>query len=327
MKRIAAMTLLLISAFFTASADDDLYPALSDPLDCRIQSLAIMSQRDGVFEGIQYNGGKLTLRGCLPVSMANSVIAALGVTDRETAIGMVKEAAQLLVFPTKRGEGRVELKFLPLFLNPEQRAQEAETYPYMARTVGRYPGEICLTDGTLSADIVMDHLKEMQTPCMLLGRMEVYPDWTEMIRVAQALGEAGLDDATILITHASAGTEASKAPLRSGVGGHYLTLLLDVKTFLEEGRVYVLDSLPRALKGEESGYTMVLRRPYPFWQEYTTFKKTFDAGRISPTVVRFCLTDRAAWQNASETEKSKMLAPMILFGPLVVMISCGEAQM
>jgi len=323
MRRFAAV--LLICLCRMACAQENLYPMLEDPLDRTVQQLAVMSQRDEAFEGVRYNGGDLMLRGCLPVSMANSVIAALGVTDRETAVQMVEETAQLLVFPRSRGEGRVEMRYLPSLLSVNERTEQEILFPGMGRTVGRYPGEIRLLDGWMDAQTAQEHLGKMTAPCMLVGKMTVYPDWTEMIRMAEALEAMGLPDARILIAHASAGTESSGAPLRSGEGGHYVAMLIHVKTFVEEGRMYLLDSLPRALKGEVHGYTEVLRRPYPC--EYTAFRSAFDAARISPTVVRFLLADRAAWQAADEAEKSKMLAPMILFGPLVVMISCGEAQL
>ena len=323
MKRIALL-LMLLCVFAPALAEDSLYPALEDELDRAVLQLAVMSQRDEAFEHVAYNGGQLQLRGCLPVSMANSVIAALGVTDRETAIGMVKETAELLVFPKSRGKGRVELKYLPPLMSPEERAAQAEDYPFMARTMGGYPGEIRMLEDGLSAEILAEQMEGMQRPGMLVGRLAVYPDWTEMIRVMEQLDAMGLGDARILISHASAGTESSGAPLRSGENGHYLTLLLTVRTFLEEGRVYVLDSLPRALAGEESGYTKVLRRPYPFSQDHTAFRKTFDAGRISPTVIRLSLKDTALWRPADALEKAKQISDLIVFGPCVVTIVLDE---
>ena len=312
--------LLAFLSLFVSGAAEELYPALHDPLDREVQALAIMSQRDEAFEGVEYNGGLLTIRGCLPVSMTNSVIAALGVTDRETAIGMVKETAELLVFPRARKKGRVELQYLPSLLNPQERAKEGETFPHMAKTVGRYPGEIRFMNGEMDAQRACEQLQEMDVPCMLVGRMTLQEGWTEMIRLIGQLDAMGYPDARILIAHAGAGTESSGAPLRSGDSGHYLTLMIHAGSFLEEGRVYVLDSLPRAIKGEESGYTMVLRRPYPFWQEYTAFRKVFDAGRISPTVIRLSLFDRAAWTAGDADQKAKQFSDLIVFGPCVVTI-------
>lgn len=319
MKQIAAL-LMFLCLFAPAAAEDPLYPALEDEQDRAVQQMSVMSQRDEAFEGFEYNDGLLLLRGCLPVSMANSVIAALGVTDRETAIGMVKETAELLVFPKMRGKGRVEMKYLPSLLSPKERAAEEETFPHMAKTVGRYPGEIRMMEDGLDAAIVQEQLASLNLPGMLVGRMTLQSDWAEMIRIAEALYAMGHEDARIVITHAGAGTESSGAPLRSGQTGHYLTLLIHVQSFLDEGRIYVLDSLPRALRGEESGYTMVLRRPYFFWQDYTPFRKTFEARRISPTVIRFSLMDAQAWRAGDADQKAEQYSNLIVFGPCVVMV-------
>lgn len=322
MKRL--LVLLWVFLCLPAAAEERLYPMLSDPLDQRIQALCVMSQRDEAFEGFPYNDGLLTIRGCMPVSIANSVIASFGVTDRETAVEIVKETANLLVFPKARGKGRVELTYLPSYLSPEERAQQADEFPNMAGTVGAYTGEVRLLDGTMDAAVVKEQLETMQAPGMLVGRMTVYPDWSEMIRLMETLEKLGHREATICITHAGAGTESSKAPLRSGDGGHYITLFAHVGTFVEEGRIYVLDSLPRAIAGEESGYTMVLRRPYPFWQEYTDFRKIFDAKRISPTVIRLSVLDKEEWTLADETGKAERMNHLIAFGPLVVTIALPE---
>ena len=319
-----AALLVFLGLMASAAAEDALYPLLDDPLDREIQQLAVMSQRDEAFSEFAYNGGLLTIRGCLPVSMANSVIAALGVTDRETAIGMVKEISELLVFPKTRKKGRAELKYLPTLLNPQERAEQKDIFPHMAETMGRYPGEIRFVDGDFHAGTVQEQLQDMEAPCMLVGRMTLQSGWTEMVAVIERLNVLGRQDARILITHAGAGTESSGAPLRSGEHGHYLTLMLHVRSFMEEGRVYVLDSLPRAIKGEESGYTMVLRRPYPFWQEYTAFRKIFEAGRISPTVIRLSLTDTAAWRAGDTAQKAKQIGDLIVFGPCVVKVVLDE---
>lgn len=327
MKRMAALAMLLwIVLLASALAQDNLYPQLEDELDRAVQRLAVMSQRDEAFEHVKYNDGLLKIRGCLPVSMANSVIAALGVSDRETAIGMVKETAELLVFPKSRGKAAAELRYLPTLMSPQERTAQADKYPFMAETMGRYPGEIRFLEDDLSAEALEEQLSAMESPCMLVGRLEVYPDWTEMIRAAAKLDAMGHGDARILIAYAGAGTESSGAPLRSGESGHYLTLMMNVRSFLEEGRIYVLDSLPRAIEGEESGYTMVLRRPYPFWQDRTDFRKMFVAGRISPTVIRLSLQDPAAWQAADAQEKAKQMNNLIVFGRCVVTIVLNEAE-
>lgn len=304
-----------------ACAQEGLYPPLEDPIDQMVQRMAVMSQRDEAFEGVPYDGGLLTQRGCLPVSMANSVIAAFNITNREAAAGVVTETARVLVDPRKRGKVRAELRYLPTLLSVQDRAEQAEKFPALGEAIGAYAGDIVLLDGQLSAEATKEAIAALGERYTLVGRQSVHPDWTEMVKIVSALHEMGLKDARVVIAHVGAGTEASGAPLRSGNGGHYVTLLLHVGTFMEEGRVYLLDSLPRAIEGEESGYTMILRKPYPYTQGYSKMGELFASSRISPTVIRLSLMDAAPWQAADAKGKADILKPLIVFGPGVVMIS------
>lgn len=322
--RVIWIAVLLVLFGACACAQEGLYPPLEDPVDQMVQRMAVMSQRDEAFEGVPYDGGLLTQRGCLPVSMANSVIAAFDIRDKETAEGVVTETARVLVDPRKRGKVRAELRYLPTLLSVQDRAEQAEKFPVLAGTIGAYAGEILFLDGQLSEEMTRDAIDQTDRPYVLVGRQSVHPDWTEMVKIISALHELGLKDARVVIAHVGAGTEASGAPLRSGNGGHYVTLLLHVGTFMEEGRVYLLDSLPRAIEGEESGYTMILRKPYPYTQGYSKMGELFDSARISPTVIRLTLMDAAPWQAADAKGKADILKPLIVFGPGVVMISVNQ---
>jgi len=325
MRRIAIWFLLLLWPW--AALSDGLYPKLDDPVDQAVQRLNIMSQRDEAFEGFEYNNGYLAGRGCQAVSLANAVIATFGVEDRETAADVVREAIGLLVLPGKQGSTRIELTRLPLLMDAQLRASQAEEYPALAKVIGGYDGKMLLPEQLEDLQIMEALMREMDGAFVLTSRMTVHPDWTAMVELVAQLEALGLTDARVCLSNVGVGSKDSDLPLSLGENGHYLTVMMHVGTFMREGRIYVLDSLPRALKGETYGYIEEIHKPYPFWSEYTAFRSVFDAARISPTVVRFSLADRAAWQAADEAEKSKMLAPMILFGPLVVMISCGEAQM
>lgn len=87
--------------------------------------------------------------------------------------------------------------------------------------------------------------------------------------------------------------------------------------------MYVLDSLPRALKGEEWGYTVTLRRPYAFTMETSEFSRAFDALRIRETVIRLTLKDKALWMESDIEQKAKTLNTLLLYGPGVLMISAN----
>lgn len=304
------------------AAQTELRPEVSDPQDRMVQQLCVMSQRDKAFEGLLYNGGFLTARGCQPVCITNGVIAALDVQDRETAVNLVKEIAQVLVFEGARGTGRMELDRIETLFSREDRKAQAEDYPQLAEVIGDYEGEIMVLSDQPDAQVVSGYFGKRQTG-VLVGRMTVSPSWEALVDMMQRLHEMGMDDVRICLASVGAGKASSDTPLGLGQNGHYLTLMLHVGTFVKQGRIYVLDSLPRALRGEESGYTRVLRRPYPFAEQRREFSRTFNAERISETVIRLAFANEAAWENASIREKARMLAPLILYGPGVLMISAN----
>ena len=92
-------------------------------------------------------------------------------------------------------------------------------------------------------------------------------------------------------------------------------------TFMENGRIYVLDSLPRAIAGEKSGYPDILRSVYPVAQEKKAFDSMFESSRIRETVIRLQVRDQAVWAAADTEEKAKLLKLLILYGPGVLMIA------
>lgn len=319
LRRLAAC-MLLLALCGAAGAEEALTPALSDRQDQAAQRLGVMSQRDETFEGLLYNGGFLSAKGCQPICVANALIAALGVEERETAAALVKETAEVLVIDRARGKGRMELSRVGTLLNAAEREAQAEKYPQLAKAIGGYGKEITVLEGELDAETVRDYFAQRDGG-MLVGRMTVHPDWTALLEIAQQLHEMGLDEAKLCLSSVSAGSEPSGMPFGSGKGGHYLSVMMHAGTLYGEGRMYVLDSLPRALYGEESGYTRVLRSPYPFTLEKTGLSASFDAGRISETIIRLTYRDEAAWRRAPLEERARMLRPVILYGPGLLMIA------
>ena len=315
------MAVMLLLSCGAAAQMQELIPALEDPQDQKVQRLSVMSQRAAAFEGILYNNGYLSARGCQPVSLANALIAIFGVENEEAAAGAVKETAQLLALPGRQGKTKIELTRIPKLLNPQERLEQAEKYPFLAEIIGRYSGAMHVTDKQLDADMLEQVAAQAEGGFVLAGRMTVHPDWTKMLEVVSRLHELGLDDALLCLANVGAGREESGVPLGLGASGHYLTLMLHTGTFMQEGRIYVLDSLPRALEGEKSGYEYVLRSPYPFVQGMKSFNETMQAARIRDTVIRLTMRDPAAWTAAETQEKAKLLGQLILYGPGVLMIA------
>ena len=315
--------MLLLALTACSACADSLRPTLADPIDQRVQRLHIMSQRDKAFDGMEYNGGYILGRGCQPVSVANAVIAAFGIEDESAAAGIVRETTKLLVMPNQQGTGRIELTRLPLLLDIQERAAQTQRYPYLAAAIGAYEGETVFIEEQLDAGMLRSFMDEADEPFVMASRMTVHPDWTALLEVIDVLHAAGMDDALLSLANVGVGREESRTPLRLGDNGHYLTILIHVGTFMQEGRLYVLDSLPRALKGEEWGYTDVLRRPYAFTEEKTEFSEAFEASRIRETVIRLTLRDENLWVDADTAKKAETLAPLILYGPGVLMIAAN----
>lgn len=336
MKPVRKAFLALLLALVCLAPHGDAQEA--NPVDGRMQRLSVLSQRDEAIGELAYHTATVQRRGCMPVSIVNGLIASFGVTDRETAIGLVQETLSLLVPRGSRGKAPVDLLSLSALLDPALRADEREAYPNLAKTVGAYPGDVRVTQANLSAWEVLERLDGAQTPLMLVSRMAVYPDWTEAVSLLMALHGMGMDDATLCLACAGAGTEASGAPLRSGKSGHYLTVLFHVGTFAESGTVYVLDSLPRALADEPYtpyGAADEMHTQYGFVQDSadSAFNRNFTAARISPTVIRLSLTQTALEALRAEPEETalarrvRLMKPLILFGPSVMMLSLpGETD-
>ncbi|MGN0776657.1 MAG: hypothetical protein ACI4MM_08275 [Candidatus Ventricola sp.] len=300
-----------------------------DPADRMVQSLSIMSQQDEAIGDIAYNTATVYRRGCKLVSVVNGVIAAFGVTDHETAAGLVPETLDLLVPGGKRSKRSVNMDGIPNLVDPVLRASQQEEYPNLAKTVGAYPGSVQVSQKQLSAQEVMDILRQTQTPSMFVGRMSVHPDWTDALQILTELHEMGMDDATLSLACAGAGTEKLGTPLRSGEYGHYLSVMFHVGSFMENGTVYVLDSLPRAIEGETFGRAYDLHAQYAFVRDSVTnaFNQNFYASRISQTVIKLSLTPAALETLRAEPEETalerrvKLFKPLVLFGSCVMLIS------
>jgi hypothetical protein len=62
---------------------------------------------------------------------------------------------------------------------------------------------------------------------------------------------------------------------------------------MQDGSVYILDSLPRALPGETSDDGGIYRARYPFGEQNQDnhFNTHYEAARISPCVIRLTLRE------------------------------------
>ena len=286
------LLLLLTLLLPCAHAENVLYPELTDPVDQQVQQLAIMFQRDEPFFGVPYNKDYLNGRGCQPISMANGLIAAFGVTDYDTAVQLTLEASKALVLPEQRKNGPVHPDMLPVVLGRDSYTADTR-FPTLRDTLYAYPGTVFATPEALTADEIIPLLVRQGAPGLISFCLSVNPSWEDAIRVIFALYDYGWSDARLIITRAGAGKEKYGTPFASGKNGHYISALIHVGKFMQDGSVYILDSLPRALPGETSEDGGIYRARYPFGEQNQDnhFNTHYEAARISPCVIRLTLRE------------------------------------
>lgn len=334
--RLCLLFVLCLFLFLPCAAGENvLYPELTDPVDQRVQRLAIMFQRDDPFYEYPYNKDYLNGRGCQPISMANGVIAAFGVTDYDTAVQIALESTELLVPRESWNRGPVQAELLPSAIDPALLAAD-ERHPATAGVVCAYPGAIAATADILDAAEIIQLLGAQTAPAIVSFRMAVNPSWEDAIRVIFALHDRGMDDAQLIITRAGAGKESHGTPLASGKSGHYLSALIHVGRFMQDQSVYILDSLPRALPGEDDETSVpgsFYRARYPFGtqREDNRFNLTFAPARIAPCVIRLSLRDASGLTGETSAEqlalRTKLMDPFILFGSGSVLLTLpGESK-
>ena len=330
---LLSLLLMLTFALPCARCENVLLPELSDPVDQKIQQLAIMYQRDDPFFGVPYNKDYLNGRGCQPISMANGLIAAFGLTDYDTAAALTLEAAVALVPPEQRKNGPVHSAMLPVVLSRDT-YESSDRFPVLKDAVCSYPGTIAGTEKTLGADEAIALINQQIAPSIVTFCMSVNPSWEDAVRVIFSLYDAGMSDATLILTRAGASKESYGTPFASGKNGHYISALIHVGKFMQDGSVYILDSLPRALPGEPSEDGGIYRARYPFGEqnEGNHFNRHYEAARINPCVIRLTLREEMQQALYSDTTADQLalrtdyMKSFTLYGACSALVVLPEAD-
>lgn len=312
--------------------------ALPEAPDAYMARLAIQSQKSECFAEVVYAGSTLNARGCGPVSVSNAVIGCLGVQDEALAVEMVRELTRLLVPRARRGKAYLNLSLLGDAVTREARLAQAEAFPAMAAVMSDFGGETCVYPGEIDQERLLAAAVSGER-AIFVGQTAVQENWAYIVSLVRALHEAGRDDVMIYLARCDAGKKRHTTPLRSGDSGHYLSLCLPVGAFWNEGALYVLDSLPRAIGGEEASSESVYHVRYPFVTGSTVndirFREVFTAARVSTTVIRLSLTpqalgalEEALAAGADETQALhvQQLSPLVLFGSCSMLINTQGAR-
>lgn len=294
MLRRFIVCLMAFTCLFAVSARAAGLPDVAD--------LPIVSQWDERFQDETFRYGTTYFRfaGCGPASIANGIIAALSVTDQDLAAGLMHDVLLLLTKnqPTKN---RVQLAYLShLSATRGQLNEPNERYAFLDQAVRDFGGSIVYHPGYVNAKTLPDLLPDPgEGPYVLHGSFTNDNRWIALRELIQALTDAGYEDARIVLSFLGAGTAQTTSPFRSGTAGHYLNVCMSMAEFLQTGEFYVLDSLPRALSGEDYGdgsefitaYDFVGRQRYNY--SLDNFNALFRVERVTPTIVRVVPTGEA----------------------------------
>lgn len=260
-----------------------------------IADLAVVSQWDERFFGKEYmyGGNHFRFSGCGPASVANALIAVLGVTDDDTATGLTRDVLYLLTRyqPNKH---RMQIRALN-YLNFTDPAQIADPlYPTLNRLLQDYNGLILYSDQPITTAELEKYVYRLNGHKALFhSALSKTNRWAQICAMARVLLDNGYEDADIVIAFQGAGTVKTRGPFRSGTSGHYLSVYIPLREFVEEGAFYVLDSMPRALDGEDyapNQLPYMLKYDFAGSQLYygslREFNERFTVERVKNTIVR-----------------------------------------
>ena len=281
----------LLPSFAEEEAGTD-ESALTDPLDISMNALCFLSQKDSRLQGKTYYYGKekLSVRGCGPVCIINTLIALAGITEQEDADALLLEGMTLLCNYKKPAENFMDPRYLAWF-----QGADAEAYPHVAQAVSRL-GDWRMTQEEIDSTWLQQQLDEVlptDSAATLTGRLPQKIAAETLAETILSLHEAGRDDATVILTYVTGGTDGTPGPFRNE-GGHYITLYFPVGRWCESGTFCLIDSLPRAIKGEKT-HTKEYWSSYAFLKGYETvsFRETWTWSRIKNTCLRFWWTEEA----------------------------------
>lgn len=254
---------------------------LNSPLLTRSEQPAIINQYDNDFRASKYSylGRYFWETGCGPSSIANVFISGFEVSDEQIASAILYDVMHIMS------------------VNPDIHIVDVKRFPDLAtkdsailRVCADSDWDILAFDQQLVPQDLYPLLS--MTPVVVLSKQIGTDYWQTAIRYTQYLYNHGYPNASIYLVRASTGTSSVSGPLAFGTAGHFVTLLIPVDEFVEQGSIYLIDSASSALDGETYGQHQYYRQQYPFVSQpwnHKDFLQTYGFKRIHPNIIQFYL--------------------------------------
>ena len=253
----------------------------------RLAQLDIIDQREERLQGERYFYKDMFFRiaGCKPASVTNALVALLGSSDTLTPELLV-ELRNGLRYDRSDKTSSIDLQRLPGYLqSPRDTATELLTLLRPVTAIAHLSRDVLTQEPSA---LLRQYLPSESAHPLLIREIHFPDSWPWMIDMAAALCELGHPDARFALCTTGVGTSDTDGPFNLGLSGHYASLYFQAEELCRDGTFYLLDSYPRALKGEIHGYYEHYPAHYPFVDRpRSPFSNTYTPTRISDTVIRF----------------------------------------
>lgn len=295
MKRITAT---ILAGFVLAGSYPEPVKASSD-IEGYLSNISVISQREERFQtrDYRYMSHYFGDNGCGPSSITNALLALFNVTDSDTAFTFTEEVMRLVCdFHNKDNVATIDnLVLLDLDLKNYLKDKK-DRYPNLYNLVSNYSNDIVYLDSQLKVNKLIEHLESDNSndSYTYMYKFSMQDKWDYIIDIVNTLYKYEKYDSNLIFARIAGGTNNTSAPFRSGNAGHYMTFSLNVKDFYENGTIYMLDSLARALENEKIGEGSRYKKYYDFVTNKNTFKEfndIYDVTRVSDNVIKIGLTE------------------------------------
>lgn len=285
--------------------------------------LGILSQLDPALEQARYMycGHRFWESGCLPASITNALTAAFGVEELDTSELLHDVLVQMA------SQNRPDLYAIEPSRVASLFAGDLSGDSPALQQLSRSMTGIEAVKGRMSGKELVQRLTALgDSRVALIFTLNIRGDWERVLEITDALCDAGLPQARLVLCNLTVGVPGTSAPFHSSsMAGHYAALYFEAGEFHDTGAFYLLDSYPRALEGDSYGSDSELYQDcYPFVgsRQFQAFNSLYTVSHVTPTVVRLALhpdaqaalASPAGGPEARTALRLRQLKPVMFYG-------------
>ena len=267
-----------------------------------LQGLQIVSQRDTRFADAAYRYIRkepFSRSGCGPASLHNAIAALFGLDEADTSAALLLEIMNLLANSNDPVNNPINYQRVVNKLV----APDPERYPVMSGLWSRCG--LVSGVGNATSKKILAEVGKSDGSALIIGRFSLNTSMSDLVSLADALCRGGHGNAIIAFGNVSTGDADSKAPFCMGDNGHYISFVIQAQDFRDTGNVYILDSFPRAIRGENVNDLYTTRYYFAANNILTPFRVNYDVTRISPTAIMCSLREEPAAELARLRETAE----------------------